>query len=217
MNFDNYADDIHNEENKDDLSIESETTDQDTCSTDNMPTEEEVSTTKTVTELTPIIYPDTSLANELQYLSDLNALSTRLPLYRGIYMNRGINILIGSGASDNYVAPHIANLAATSTPVHDRHVETAGGQSTKIEEKVNMVLHLNGIKQCVTAYVFPTKFDLILGRSWLQEALPKPDWNTDSWYLKDGAKTVKLSPWNKKNQSSVNTAQLNLFVISKRK
>jgi len=31
MNFDNYADDIHNEENKDDLSIESETTNQDTC------------------------------------------------------------------------------------------------------------------------------------------------------------------------------------------
>ena len=86
-----------------------------------MPTEEEVSTTKTVTELTPIIYPDTSLANEFQYLSDLNALSTKLPLYRGIYMNKGINILIDSGASDKYVTPRIANLAATSTPVHDRH------------------------------------------------------------------------------------------------
>ncbi|KAG1039496.1 hypothetical protein G6F43_012491 [Rhizopus delemar] len=128
-------------------------------------------------ELTPII-PEISEEEELKYISELNMVSTNLPVYQGVIKNRNVVILIDSGASENYVSPDIALLADQSTLVTGRLVETANGQTSKITHQVNFNLGLNGIRCPVQAYVFPTKFDVILGRSWLKMMSPEPDWLT---------------------------------------
>ncbi|OBZ81574.1 hypothetical protein A0J61_10377 [Choanephora cucurbitarum] len=140
------------------------------------------------TELLPIVYSNQN-DDEIKYLSELNAIATSLPLYSGSFGNKAISILIDSGASENYVSPNIIeNITADQLiPVHDRQVETAGGTVAQIEYKVQMEVDLNGFKDTVMAYVFPTKFDLILGRAWLKQAKPMPNWATDTWYLKNGS------------------------------
>lgn len=144
-------------------------------------------------ETIPIIYPN-SLTNELQYLGELNAISTTLPLYSILHDDKIIRTLIDSGASENYVSPEIVKSLPKDrfTMVQDRQVETAGGDVSQIKYKVEMIIEISGYKQTITAYVFRTKFDLILGRAWLKETKPEPDWNTDCWYLNNGR--VKLQP-----------------------
>jgi hypothetical protein len=146
-----------------------------------------------VTELLPIVYPK-SVNDEIQYLYELNAIATTLPLYSVAYNGQSIQALIDSGASENYVSPHIITHLNQDQliPVPNRQVETAGGIVAEIKYKVKMSLNLNGMVAMVTAFVFPTKFDLILGRSWLKQAQPLPDWSTDTWYLKNGS--IKLKP-----------------------
>ncbi|KAG0862208.1 hypothetical protein G6F16_012703 [Rhizopus arrhizus] len=135
-------------------------------------------------ELQPIIY-EQSLTNDLIHITELHTMMTNLPVYEGLVKNRTIKILIDSGASENYVSPNIAQLAKYSTMIDDRQVETAGGQITEITEKVHLDLNLNGFHCSIQAYVFPTKFDLILGRSWLTMIKPKPDWSSDTWLIPD--------------------------------
>lgn len=100
-------------------------------------------------ELNPIIYPTT--------------------LYYGSLPHKGVEILIDSGASENYVSPGSLKSDQELIPVTDRKVETAGGQIAEIN-----------------------KFDLILGRAWLKQEKPTPDWSDDSWYLSKGS--IKLKP-----------------------
>jgi hypothetical protein len=146
-----------------------------------------------VTEMLPIVYPN-SLPEDLKYLSELNSIATTLPLYRVSYHGQPIQVLIDSGASENYVSSYIVKQLGREEfiTVHDRQVETAGGEISQIKYKVNMDIDLNGFQDKVTAYVFDTKFDLILGRSWLKQTQPLPDWATDTWYLKNGS--IKLKP-----------------------
>ncbi|KAI8878518.1 hypothetical protein K501DRAFT_142442, partial [Backusella circina FSU 941] len=125
------------------------------------------------------------ISEELQYLAELNTISTTLPLYLVSINGKTAKTLIDSGASENYVSPNaIAHIPQKQLiPVYDRQVETAGGDITRIEYKVTMDINLNGYHDVantthdtVTAFVSPTKFDLILGRSWLQQTQPVPDW-----------------------------------------
>ncbi|OBZ80350.1 hypothetical protein A0J61_11600 [Choanephora cucurbitarum] len=58
------------------------------------------------TELLPIVYPSQE-TDELKYLSELNSIATSLPLYSGSFIDKAIRILIDSGASENYVSPHV--------------------------------------------------------------------------------------------------------------
>jgi hypothetical protein len=93
--------------------------------------------------------------------------------------------LIDSGASANYVSPKLVQY----TPLRDiiitpkRQVETADGEHTSINKKLMMDISLGNYTTRISAYVFPSKFDLILGRTWLQQCKPIPDWFTDSWKL----------------------------------
>ncbi|OBZ81557.1 Transposon Tf2-9 polyprotein, partial [Choanephora cucurbitarum] len=103
--------------------------------------------------------------DELKYLGELNSIATSLPLYCASFNDKTIKILIDS---DQLIS------------VHDRQVETAGGTIAQIKYKVQMKVNLNGYDDLVTAYVFPTKFDLILGRSWLKHIELKPCVNSKS-------------------------------------
>jgi hypothetical protein len=165
-----------------------------------------------VTEILPIVYPK-SLPEDLLYLQELNAISTNLPLYSVTYKDKALQTLIDSGASENYVSSHIVKYLDQERfiPVQNRQVETAGGQISEIKYKVEMDINLNGFKDKVTAYVFDTKFDLILGRAWLKQTQPLPDWTTDTWYLKNGS--IKLKPCRNKRQSV--TPNLNYLISHK--
>ena len=62
-------------------------------------------------------------------------------------------------------------------------VETANGQTSVIEEKVEFLLLTGDITQKVQAYVFDTKFDLILGQNWFKQFKTIPDWPKSQWKL----------------------------------
>lgn len=55
-------------------------------------------------------------------------------------------------------------------------------------------LNLGGYSCQVSAFIFPTKFDLILGRSWLKQHSPRPNWNSDTWSLGHGDQMIRLMP-----------------------
>ncbi|KAG2191485.1 hypothetical protein INT47_004957, partial [Mucor saturninus] len=168
-----------------------------------------------VIETLPIIYPK-SFIDDLQHLSDLNAMATTLPLYPVMYNGQVLQVLIDSGASENCVSPHVIQSLDNHhlIPVTDCHVETAGGMVSQIKHKVEIILNLNGVQDKITAFVFTTKFDLILGRSWLKQTRPLPDWNTDTWYLNNGR--VKLTPsTNIKRYSPTSLPNLNYLITHK--
>lgn len=97
--------------------------------------------------------------------------------------------------------------------MNNRQVETASGNISQIEYKVEMDITLNGVHDKITAFVFPTKFDLILGRSWLKQAQPSPDWENDTWYLNNGR--VKLQPCTNIKKHSHSLPKLNYLISHK--
>ncbi|OAD72660.1 hypothetical protein PHYBLDRAFT_73068 [Phycomyces blakesleeanus NRRL 1555(-)] len=121
---------------------------------------------------------DPCLTTNQRFLEDLHsAVDTDLPLYAATLHRQQILILIDSGASANYVSPRIKHLATKVSNIPGRSVETAGGHSIKINQKATLTLSLNGYTDIVDAFIFPTKFDLILSCTWLQTAKPVPDWH----------------------------------------
>lgn len=135
---------------------------------------------------------NTTLHKDVAYLAQLNASigSSSLPLYRGTVFSShrntpiAIRILIDTGASENYIAPRIANIIhGDRVPVRGREVETAGGNISPIKEKLTFELDLQGHVSLLDAFIFDTKFDVILGRSWLKKHKPIPDWFDDTWKL----------------------------------
>ncbi|KAG2228430.1 hypothetical protein INT48_004673, partial [Thamnidium elegans] len=91
--------------------------------------------------------------------------SSVLPLYEAtvnsIHSSTvDLQLLIDSGASENYISSHVASLIqGTRTKVHGREVETAGGNITPITEKVVFNLDLQGHRQTITAK--PSSFSTV--------------------------------------------------------
>ncbi|KAI8334899.1 hypothetical protein BD560DRAFT_440580 [Blakeslea trispora] len=113
-----------------------------------------------------------SLVLNAAHLSHLNTVvSCNLPLYHGVVTSSDgspldVHILINNGASENYISPKISEMiAGTHHHVHGREVETAGGNTSPITERVVFDLNLQGHSSPMSAFVFDTKFDIILGRS----------------------------------------------------
>ncbi|KAG1085177.1 hypothetical protein G6F42_021497 [Rhizopus arrhizus] len=148
-------------------------------------------------ELVPVIEDmDTTVTADFTtdsvYLTNLlNATNTStLPLYGAtIRLNKShdvvnVKCLIDNGASENYISGRIARLIeGRRSMIHGREVETAGGNVSPINEKIVYDLNLQGHTSAMSAFVFDTKFDVILGRSWLKEHKPVADWFDDTWTL----------------------------------
>ncbi|KAL9536593.1 hypothetical protein MBANPS3_012532, partial [Mucor bainieri] len=173
-------------------------------------------------ELVPIVQDmDASVTVDLTtdsvYLTNLlNAANTStLPLYGAtIKLNnsRGVvnvKCLIDNGASENYISGRIARMIeGCRSVIHGREVETAGGNVSPITEKIAYTLDLQGHSSPMSAFVFDTKFDVILGRSWLKEHKPVADWFDDTWALSCCApgKTT-ISPTSSSCVASTSTQQ----------
>ncbi|CEP06777.1 hypothetical protein, partial, partial [Parasitella parasitica] len=145
-----------------------------------------------------------SVTKDSVYLTNLlNATNTStLPLYTATINLKdssdviSVQCLIDNGASENYISGRIAKIIdGQRNIIYGREVETAGGNISPINEKIVYNLNLQGHNSSMTAFVFDTKFDIILGRSWLKEHKPVADWFDDTWTLSCcGSQKVIISP-----------------------
>ncbi|KAK4511024.1 uncharacterized protein ATC70_012229 [Mucor velutinosus] len=173
-------------------------------------------------ELTRIIHDldmstTVDLTTDSVYLTNLlNAANTStLPLYGAtIRLNRSpgvvnVKCLIDNGASENYISSRIARMIeGHRSVIHGREVETAGGNVSPINEKIVYDLNLQGHTSPMSAFVFDTKFDVILGRSWLKEHKPVADWFDDTWTLSCcGSGKTTISPTSSSCVASTPTQQ----------
>jgi hypothetical protein len=119
--------------------------------------------------------------------------------------------MIDSGASDNYVSQRIVPFAESISSVKGRTVETAGGDTIAIEKEIDITLCLQGFQDTITAQVFDSKFDIILGRTWLRRIQPSADWTNDNWLITKANQVHTIKPI---TPSSV-TPELNYLLSAK--
>ncbi|KAG1028823.1 hypothetical protein G6F43_014033 [Rhizopus delemar] len=129
-----------------------------------------------------------NLAKDQSYILNIENKETDLPLYEfGINVGNvvyAIKALLDTGASANYISPHLVNDNMKVISLRQaRQVETAGGHIIDIKHKVEFSLVAQGLEYKVQAYVFEMKFDVILGQQWFRDARPIPDWGNCTWLL----------------------------------
>ncbi|KAG2208554.1 hypothetical protein INT47_010250, partial [Mucor saturninus] len=108
-----------------------------------------------------------------------------LAQYQILINGHPCKVLIDSGASANYVHSDMLPFVSTIIPTkRGQSVETANGQQTYINQIAVFSIALNGYTDRIQAYVFDTKFDVILGRSWLSQVQPIPDWFHGTWKIR---------------------------------
>lgn len=125
-------------------------------------------------------------ADDLLFLNNLQNASPELPLYKTMVGGSDFKILIDSGASTCYVHPKLLSHAIQITDIKNQAVETADGNQSHINKKISFKMHLGDThehQEIVNAFVFESKFDVILGRNWLKERGPIPNWFDDTWVL----------------------------------
>ncbi|CAO3648681.1 unnamed protein product [Cunninghamella blakesleeana] len=128
--------------------------------------------------------PYSVLTNDDKYLSDVYTMNlTTLPLYKINIQDKEYNALIDSGASENYVSSKLVPHASYIQPIKNRSIEVANGTVVNIDKAIYIELNIDGYKKSIMANVFDSKFDIILGRTWLQQEKPIPDWTTDQWTI----------------------------------
>lgn len=107
--------------------------------------------------------------SDVKFVNNLsNNLSSQLPLYVAMVGGSHFKVLIDSGASANYVHPKLLHYAKSITTVKNQSVETANGQQACIDKIVNFDMYLGDeytFKNNVNAFVFKSKFDIILGNA----------------------------------------------------
>ena len=164
--------------------------------------------------LSPVLSIDPIPQSDLIFLNNLQERSLKLPSYKALVGGSEFNILIDSGASTNYVHPKLVSHSLSI-----QRVETADGKQCDIDQKVEFRMFLGDNhehEELISAYVFDTKFDIILGRKWLKETMPKPDWMEDTWQLKHPTtgKITQLNPISAKsilqNEHQRKTQSLNM-------
>lgn len=161
---------------------------------------------------------DELLAADLMYLSKLlntnMSSSTSLPQYEAtVFTHNSTSIkilcLIDNGSSENYLSSRVADLIqGKRSAVRGREVETAGGHVAPITEKMVFDMDLQGHQSAMSAYIFDTKFDVILGRAWLKKHSPYPDWFDDTWTLTccSAGETVTIKPYTLSKSSNIVSA-----------
>jgi predicted aspartyl protease len=105
----------------------------------------------------------------------LAKIDTKLPLYRAMVNGSECSVLVDSGASANYINSKFLSVISQLRQIKGQAVETANGQQSRISAIATFGLQLGDYRDDMEAYVFDTKFDLILGNSWLRQVQPIPD------------------------------------------
>ncbi|KAG2195523.1 hypothetical protein INT47_002719 [Mucor saturninus] len=125
------------------------------------------------------------IQKDVNFIVNANLKTNKLPLYHIQINGHPCTVLIDSGASANCINPRLVPYVSHVKPtVQGQSVETANGQQTPINQIVTFSVALGDYTDRIEAYVFDTKFDIILGRSWLSQIQPIPNWSTGSWKIK---------------------------------
>ncbi|GAN11513.1 conserved hypothetical protein, partial [Mucor ambiguus] len=140
----------------------------------------------------PLLIDDSIIQKDLDFVLTAGRIDTKLPLYHALVNGRSCSVLIDSGASANYLSPNLLPDITKVRGVKGQAVETANGHQSAISSIATFSLQLGDYSDDMEAYVFETKFDLILGNSWLRQVQPTPDWFRSSWSIKlsNGGVTV---------------------------
>ncbi|GAA5796805.1 hypothetical protein HPULCUR_002181 [Helicostylum pulchrum] len=148
--------------------------------------------------LSPVSIDDCIISpSDYVYLNNLQNSSPALPLYSAMVGGSKFKILIDSGASTCYVHPKLMSYALKISTISNQAVETADGNQSKIDKKIEFKMFLGNAheyQEIITAFVFESKFDIILGRNWLKQRSPIPDWFDDTWTINTPQGDVKLQP-----------------------
>ncbi|KAG1091929.1 hypothetical protein G6F42_019318 [Rhizopus arrhizus] len=131
----------------------------------------------------PLRIDDSIIQKDLDFVLTAGRIDTKLPLYNALVNGHSCSVLIDSGASANYISPNLVSSVTQLRAVKGQAVETANGHQSAISSIATFSLQLGDYKDDMEAYVFDTKFDLILGNSWLRQVQPIPDWFRSSWSI----------------------------------
>jgi hypothetical protein len=152
----------------------------------------------------------------------MNATSTysQLPTYTIHINGQPFEALIDSGASANYIHPKLLKVADSYRPVNNQAVETANGEQSIISGEATCTMEVKGegkiFINTFKAFVFESKFDVILGTSWLKQVKPKPDWFDSTWTitLTDGS-TMTMDPCKKNDKDKNKQEDINVLISAK--
>ncbi|KAL9536764.1 hypothetical protein PS6_011819, partial [Mucor atramentarius] len=153
----------------------------------------------------PLLIDDAVIQKDLDFVLTAGRIDTKLPLYKALVNGHSCSVLIDSGASANYIiSPKLSVVVTQSRAVKGQAVETANGHQSAISSIATFSFQLGDYKDDMEAYVFDTKFDLILGNSWLRQVQSIPDWFRSSWSMKlpTGSFTL-ITPIQKEMKSKV--------------
>ncbi|KAG2190411.1 hypothetical protein INT47_010403 [Mucor saturninus] len=124
------------------------------------------------------------IQKDVEFMLNANSTPNKLPLYRILVNGHPCSLLIDSGASANYIHPRLIPYVSKTAPtIQGQSVETANGQLTAISKIASFSIALGDYTDRIEAYVFDSKFDVILGRSWLSQVQPVPHWPTGEWQI----------------------------------
>ncbi|CEG84445.1 hypothetical protein RMATCC62417_18247 [Rhizopus microsporus] len=117
-------------------------------------------------------------------------------MYEVFLNGRSFCALIDSGASACYINPKVLDFVNDCRSVKNQAVETANGEQTIISNEATCTMEIRGggriFVSTFNAFVFESKFDIILGNSWLKQVKPTPDWFNSTWTVNttDGFKII---------------------------
>lgn len=119
-------------------------------------------------------------------------IDTDLPLYRGTVDHVDtrqpmvISALVDTGASECYISSRLARATCGDHKIGlDCEVQTACGSVDRIDEGFIFKLNLQGHRSMVSSFVYDSKFDIILGRSWLRANCPNMNFKDDTMRILD--------------------------------
>ncbi|KAG0975536.1 hypothetical protein G6F57_011275 [Rhizopus arrhizus] len=127
------------------------------------------------------------LSIDRDFLMNVSNTRTALPTYDIIIRGQTFRALIDTGASANYIHPKLIPLVDSYKTVSNQAVETANGEQTIISGEALCTMEIKGrgknFVNTFRAFIFESKFDIILGNEWLKKVNPKPDWFESSWTI----------------------------------
>lgn len=119
---------------------------------------------------------------------------TDLPLHRGtvehVESHQPISVftLVDTGASECYISPRLARMVFGEYQTGlNCEVQTACGSVDRIDEGFTFKLNLQGHQSIVSSFVYDSKFDIILGRSWLKTNYPEMDFKNDTMRMMEAS------------------------------
>ncbi|KAG1322416.1 hypothetical protein G6F62_010257 [Rhizopus arrhizus] len=154
------------------------------------------------------------------FLMNASSKNTVLPTYEVFIKGIPYQALIDTGASANYIHPRLLKVVDAYKPVINQAVETANGEQTAISGQAMCTMEIKGRSKnfinTLKAFVFESKFDIILGNSWLKQVKPKPDWFDSSWTITmPDLSTIVMEPCKTINKLDKQQDEVNVVISAK--